>query len=224
MTSHSIEIENSSVRFTRNEKSLSMQLAEKILKKLADYPQQEGVQNPYINRYALTNLRHYFEYMLKQTGKRVLLVGEAPGYKGCCITGIPFTSGKVFKNVSHQMLQELKTKILLPSIVGESTATIVWNYLATKDKTPLFWNSFPFHPYRTGNPASNRPPTNVEIKIGSQILAEIIELYQPELIAGIGHKGIKALEFIFPTQTFTYIRHPSNGGKMKFIKGMDNIL
>jgi uracil-DNA glycosylase len=132
----------------------------------------------------------------------VLLVGEAPGYKGCRITWIPFTSGRVFQDVAHPMLQELRTKITLPAITGESTATIVWNYLAEKEKTPFFWNSFPFHPHCTDNPASNRAPTNTEIEFGSQILTDTVEMYKPDLIAGIGHKGIKAIKHTFPTQAF----------------------
>jgi hypothetical protein len=38
-----------------------MQSVEKILKKLAIYPHQEGVGNPYAEQYALDNLRHYFD-------------------------------------------------------------------------------------------------------------------------------------------------------------------
>lgn len=144
-----------------------MQSIDNILKRLAGYPHEDGVGNPYAEQYAIDNLRHYFEYMLNETGKRVLLVGEAPGYRGCRITGIPFTSGRVFQNVAHPMLQDLSTKITLPSMESESTATIVWNYLAEKGKTPFFWNSFPFHPHRLGNAASNRAPTNTEIEFGS---------------------------------------------------------
>lgn len=201
-----------------------MQSVEKILKKLSGYPYKDGVGNPYAEQYALDNLRLYFEYMLNETGKRVLLVGEAPGYKGCRITGIPFTSGRIFNDIAHPMLQELSTKITLPTVAGESTATIVWNYLAEKRKTPFFWNSFPFHPHCAGTEASNRPPTNAEIEFGSEILADVVEMYKPEVIAGVGHKGIRALKLAFPGQTFTYIRHPSNGGKPEFIKGMNSVI
>ena len=195
-----------------------------LLEKLASYPQQEGVGNPYTEQYALDNLRHYFEYMFNQPGKRILLVGEAPGYKGCRITGIPFTSGRVFQDVPHPMLKALKAKISLPVISGENTATIVWKYLAEQKTTPLFWNAFPFHPHHIGNPESNRPPTDIEVKYGSEVLDDIVRIYKPDLVAGIGHKGIKALRMGSPHSEFTYVRHPSNGGKPDFITGMNNLL
>lgn len=122
------------------------------------------------------------------------------------------------------MLQELRNKINVPTIEAERTATIVWRYLSETGKTPFFWNSFPFHPHKTDNPDTNRTPTKAEIGFGSQILADIVEIYKPELIAGIGHKGIQALKYTFPDQTFTYIRHPSNGGKTEFIRGMNSVI
>jgi hypothetical protein len=84
--------------------------------------------------------------MLNQRGKRILRVGEALGHRVCYITGIPFTSGRAFRKIPHQLLVALKSKIQLPRVKAESTATIVWNYLSEKETTPLFWNSFPFHP------------------------------------------------------------------------------
>ncbi len=43
----------------------------------------------------------------------VLLIGEAPGYKGCKITGIPFTSGEVVapKKLKETVRAELKEAV-----------------------------------------------------------------------------------------------------------------
>lgn len=201
-----------------------MKRIEKLLKKLADFPHSTTVGNPYIEQYALDNLRHYFDYMLNQTGKRVLLVGEAPGYRGCRITGIPFTSGRVFLQIPHPLLIALKDKIQIPQLEAESTATIVWNYLAGRDKTPLFWNSFPFHPHHKNKVHGNRPPTDAEVNFGSEILGELHQIYKPDFVAGIGRKGATALRQILPGQTISYIRHPSNGGKTQFIEGMNSVV
>ena len=197
---------------------------EKLLNKLASFPNSEMVGNPYAEKYAVDNLRYYFEYMLNQSGKRILLVGEAPGHKGCRITGIPFTSGRAFHEIPHPMLIALKDKIQLPSIEAESTATIVWSFLSEKDTTPLFWNSFPFHPHPAGINNKNRPPSDAEVIFGSEILGELHQIYNPDFVAGIGHKGISALKRIFPDQEFQYIRHPSNGGKPQFVEGMNNVI
>jgi len=201
-----------------------MESVELLLEKLARYPSSDTVANPYREQYAVDNLRYYFEFMFRQSGKRIMLVGEAPGHRGCRITGIPFTSGRVFRDVSHPLLLKLKEKISLPLVETESTATIVWNYLLGKEVTPLFWNSFPFHPFHAGKAAGNRAPSDSEVEFGSKMLRELHDIYRPDFVAGIGHKGVAALSHIFPSQDILYIRHPSNGGKPQFIEGMDNVI
>lgn len=201
-----------------------MKLIEELLVKLAGYPHSDTVANPYLEQYAINNLRHYFEYMLDYGGKRVLLVGEAPGHRGCRITGIPFTSGRAFQEIQHPLLIALKDKIQLPRIEAESTATIVWNYLSEKKNFPLFWNSFPFHPHEKDKPNGNRAPTESEVKFGAKIVSELHQIYKPEVVAGIGYKGVAALKLIFPEQSINYIRHPSNGGKSQFIEGMNSVI
>ena len=96
--------------------------------------------------------------------------------------------------------------------------------MSEKEAVPLFWNSFPFHPHEKGNVNGNRAPTATEVKFGAEILSELHHIYKPEFIAGIGHKGVAALEKILPEQTIRYIRHPSNGGKPQFIEGMNLVL
>ena len=116
-----------------------------ILQFIAKLKKQKNtttISNPYRDAALADNLLSYLELMLKTDGKRILLIGEAPGYKGCKITGIPFTSGKVFENVKHPVLSTLRKNLHLSKIESENNATIVWNYLATKTCTPLFWNSF----------------------------------------------------------------------------------
>ena len=211
-------------RLPCNDTKIFMDNIEYLLEKLSTYPNTNMVANPYNNSYAVDNLRLYFKYVFNQKGKRILLVGEAPGYKGCGITGIPFTSGRIFHDLHHPLLRYLKDKITLPFIESENTAKIVWEYLTAKNLTPLFWNSFPFHPHDKGNKISNRTPTKQEIEFGSDILKELSNIYQPDVIAGIGRKGAAALSHVFPGQSIKYIRHPSRGGKTKFIEGINTII
>lgn len=126
--------------------------------------------------------------------------------------------------MDYPLLAALKDKIQLPRIETESTATIVWNYLSEKEITPLFWNSFPFHPHDKGKINGNRAPNDAEVKFGAEILSELYHIYKPEFVAGIGHKGVAALKQAFPKQTISYIRHPSNGGKAQFIEGMNSVI
>ena len=120
-----------------------MQTIQEFIDELKKYKNTLTVSNPYLEAGVSENLKAYLELMLSIDGKRILLIGEAPGYKGCKITGIPFTSGRVFDKVEHPILTQLKNKLRLSKIESENTATIVWNYLATKNNTPLFWNLLP---------------------------------------------------------------------------------
>ncbi|AOY88038.1 hypothetical protein BKP64_07560 [Marinobacter salinus] len=171
------------------------------------------------------NLRLYFQYMNAfPSTKKILLVGEAPGHKGCGVTGIPFTSGAAFQDGQHPLLQQLNSQISLPYVESENTATIVWEYLYAKENTPLFWNSFPFHPHPESTQATNRAPTNDEIDEGVRYLREIREWYRPDVVASVGWKGMRGLSKAFPGENFLYIRHPSFGGKRDFISGMENVI
>ncbi len=182
------------------------------------------VANPYLVPGVAANLQAYLEVMLKVEGKRILLIGEAPGYKGCKITGVPFTSGKVFENIRHPVLLEVKKKLVLKKVEAEGTATIVWNYLAAKNNTPLFWNSFPYHPHPEDNEDKNRAPNNDEMKSGIRFLYALNRMFKPELIAGIGYSGTGSARQAFPERQIQYIRHPSFGGKSDFIEGMNKII
>lgn len=195
-----------------------------FITKLQKQKNTQTVSNPYLELGVSENLEIYIESMLKTNGKRILLVGEAPGYKGCKITGIPFTSGKVFKNVNHPILAAIKDKLILKKIESENTATIVWNYLDTKENTPLFWNSFPYHPHPSNNENKNRAPTDEEIEYGVKFLHALNKIFKPKVIAGIGYSGVDCAKRAFPDQEITYIRHPSFGGKSEFIEGMNEII
>ena len=200
-------------------------LSERFFKDLEVRNSTSTVANPYRHQHALTNLELYLQWMATvPTTNRVMLVGEAPGHRGCGITGIPFTSGTAFEYGAHPLLRQLKTKISLPYIESESTATIVWEYLARKQNTPLFWNSFPFHPHPEGNRATNRAPTNDEIDEGVRYLREIREWYRPHIVASVGWKGMRGLSRAFPGEEFLYIRHPSRGGKRDFMLGVENVI
>jgi len=201
-----------------------MQNVLEFVQKLQSQGNSTIISNPYLNDSIADNLRVYLDAMLKIKGKRILLVGEAPGYKGCKITGIPFTSGDVFETIEHPLLRKVKKKITLKNIEKENTASIVWRYLADKKTMPLFWNSFPYHPHPKNDKNKNRAPSRQEIEQGVIYLKALNQLFRPKVIAGVGNAGVKCAKLAFPETKITYIRHPSFGGKTDFIKGMDLIL
>lgn len=132
-------------------------------------------------------------YLEARADAPLLLVGEAPGYRGARISGIPFTSERQ----------------LTGSGPAEATATIVHRVLAELGLAGqvLLWNVVPTHP---GSATSNRPPTAAEVAAGlpfAQALAD------GRRIVAVGRIAAAALGA-------EYVRHPSHGGLAEFREGL----
>lgn len=171
----------------------------------------------------INNLRLYLNYINKQKPK-YLFVGEAPGYNGCRITGIPFTSEYILtQNYGKGMFgKENGYKIINTNKPQkEPTATIIWEIFSHKKILPCFWNAFPFHPYKDGNPLSNREPDKSEKAIGLNILLELVDILRIKNFIAIGKVSYNML--IKNGIRCEYIRHPANGGKSEFIMGLKKI-
>lgn len=139
-----------------------------------------------------TRYRRLVEYLGSRASAPLLLVGEAPGYRGARISGIPFTSERQLAGTGP----------------AEATATIVHRALAELGLTEaaLLWNVLPAHPHRPGDPCSNRPPRRAEIAAGAPFLAE---LAAGRRVIPVGRLAGRALNT-------EWIRHPSHGGARRF--------
>lgn len=196
---------------------------ENFINKLSEYS-DDKVNNQYINDVQKSNLLKYFEnmFLLKPS---ILLVGEAPGYKGCALTGIPFTSEFIINN--HKTLDVLNGCIVFGK-QKESAATIVWetlDELIKEDRVsiiPLMWNIFPFHPIEGNKIKSNRTPNAEECTYGFIMLNELLDIF-PSIVK-IYAIGAKADEKIKCHPKYAgKLRHPARGGKSEFRKGMHSI-
>src|SRR5437762_4840122 len=98
--------------------------------------------------------RRLAAYLDAHRDARVLLVGEAAGYRGARVSGIPFTSERQ----------------LTGSGPAEATATIVQRTLGELELDAVCWNVVPTHP---GTARSNRRPTRAEVAAGRPFLEEI---------------------------------------------------
>ena len=135
-------------------------------------------------------------YLEARSDARLLLVGEAAGYRGARVSGIPFTS-------ERQLTGEPP---------GEASATIVRAVLADLGLADdvLLWNVVPTHPHRAGRPASNRAPTEGEIEAGMRFVRE---LARGRTVVAVGRVAQHALGG-------PYVRHPSHGGASLFRAGL----
>lgn len=166
------------------------------------------------------NLQTYLELM-GQWQPKLLLVGEAPGYRGCRLTGIPFVSPHVLAGLGQQF-QQLSSLFQpveeWPYIQREASATIVWRTVGHWQPLPLLWNIFPFHPYQPGEPQTNRTPTAGEIALGRPFLTKLCQLFPQAKLVAVGKKASIALAKW--EMVHTAVRHPSHGGAKQFQAAM----
>ncbi len=169
------------------------------------------------------NLSRYLLAM-QERNPAWLLVGEAPGYRGCRLTGIPFTSEAVIW-AQHDgddvdaFWRESETTAWQRRPEGgpaqaEATATIVWRTVGELERLPVLWNALPFHPHRTGLPNSNRTPARKELEMGQPFLLSLMALFPAARPIAVGQKAGQALTRW--GQDAPQIRHPSHGGARLF--------
>lgn len=174
------------------------------------------------NQIRRENLRAY----LQRTAvlqPRFMLVGEAPGYRGARLTGIPFASPYALTQLpTHLGTAPLTMPDEWPHIQKEASATMMWEILGQVTAVPLIWNAFPFHPHQPTNPQSNRKPTQKELALGRPFLQELRNLFTIHTVIAVGNTAADALtRWHIPHEK---VRHPSHGGKQQFQQGLFRLL
>jgi hypothetical protein len=167
------------------------------------------------------NLTRYLTDMARRS-PRVLMLFEAPGYRGCALSGLPVTSERVMlRGVEKWGLfgAGYRQTSSHPQGVAEMTASILWGALAEHaDQPPLIWNAVPLHPHKPGERQSNRTPTVAEQRMGGQFVGRVLEIFDVELILGVGRKAQRTLSELGIAHV--PLRHPSQGGKAAFVEGL----
>ncbi len=150
-----------------------------------------GTFNQYAASERLRDRLH--AYLEARADAAVVLVGEAAGYRGARVSGIPFTSERQLTGAGP----------------AEASSTIVHRVLAELgvEDAVLLWNVVPTHP---GTAASNRRPTRAEVAAARPFLSEVA---RGRRVVAVGR--LAAEELGAP-----YVRHPSHGGASEFAEGL----
>ena len=172
------------------------------------------------------NLAGYLR-QLAERRPRVLLVGEAPGYRGMRITGVPFTNIPILRSgIPHfGLLGEAngyEVPPVPPGVAPEPTATVLWQVLVELDFLPALWSAYPLHPHRPGAPLSNRTPTAREAAEWSWSWRALQELLGIERVIAVGN--IAAASLTRSGYEVPRVRHPAHGGKALFASGLRELL
>lgn len=167
------------------------------------------------------NLRLYLEEIGKPS---MLLIGEAPSYRGGRLTGIAFTSETLMLCGIAGHLGEhrgYRKATPGPQRSTEASATMVWATIQSIKPLPLLWNAFPFHPFQHGNPFSNRMPAAGELLAGQPFIERVLDLFPIQRIVAIGNHADRSLEKLGIDHA--KVRHPSQGGKREFVIGIERL-
>lgn len=178
------------------------------------------------------HLRCYLEQRLKTT--RLVLVAEAPSWRGAKFTGIAMTSERILLDehpdvpASAVMLpigQRTSSEKHFARSLAEQTATIVWSKLLDRGFRSdefVLWNAFPCHPHEAGNPRSNRRPRLDELKVTADVLPSLLALLGQPRVVAVGKVAETALcRLRVPART---VRHPAKGGTTEFRNAMTQVV
>jgi uracil-DNA glycosylase len=172
------------------------------------------------------NLALYLQQLADHRPSTVL-VGEAPGFRGMRITGVPFTNASILQQgIPHFGLfgsvngYELPDD--LPTVAAEPTATVMWRTLVELDFLPVLWSAFPLHPHRPGNPLSNRTPSATEAAAWSWSWRELAEVFGITSVVAVGN--VAHTSMVRTGLSIPKVRHPAHGGKEKFARGLRELL
>lgn len=153
-------------------------------------------------------------------GLRYVLIGEAAGYQGCRISGIPFTSEALLIDGAIPGIAPCPRLSTRARPWSEPSARVVWRSLHQHGiaEATLLWNAFPLHPHRPGEPLSNRTPTQAELRAGEPVLAALRAALPDAVFAAVGGKAADALTRLGCAHV--PLRHPAYGGVSAFEAGI----
>jgi hypothetical protein len=185
-----------------------------------------GVVNPYREAFpeldgpaAAQGRRENLEAYLDRVGTpRLILVGEALGFRGGRFSGIAFTSERQLLGPEDRRLPwagaPFRATSRNPALWLEPSGSIVWDALGGEARGALLWNSFPWHPYGARGPLSNRTPERSLVAANLHVLERLLAETAGAQVLAVGRTAQGALAEIGVEAPA--LRHPAHGGAETF--------
>ena len=153
------------------------------------------------------NLRRY----LDGPHAPILLLGEAPGWRGMTVTGVPFTS---VREVEAGVLPGLELPPE-PQAPWEASSRVFWEAMGQLARpAPAVVAGLPAPPVRGRPPQTNRTPRSSEVRAGGPVAVELIRALGIEVVVAVGRKAQGALAEAGIEAPA--VRHPAQGGARMF--------
>jgi uracil-DNA glycosylase len=168
---------------------------------------------------ALARLRRLHSHLGARP--RVILLGEASGYQGCHVSGIPFTSERLLiAGAIPRVTLSIPRLSSRPLPWSEPSATTVWSTLHELGiaAETVLWNAFPWHPHQSGNKQSNRTPKPQERMLGLPVLEALLAAFPGVELAAVGRHAQQSMADC--GRKAYALRHPSMGGASAFRAGL----
>ena len=166
------------------------------------------------------------ELLHRATEKPVdaIWIGRDLGYRGGRRTGLALTDDvHMYQHAKRWNIELSQGLPTLDSNVTERTAAVIWKMLEFIDARIFLWNVFPLHPYKSGNPFTNRQHNVYERQAGENLLQQLIDLLHPAHIVAIGNDAAASGRRITDSIPIMNVRHPSYGGQTKFQEQISEI-
>ena len=161
----------------------------------------DDCQNPWIYKEQRTN----FEMFLKKyKSSKYILIGEAPGRRGCLQSGVPFCD-------CHTLLEFLdkKDEKNTGKFLKESSAQKIFKVFPCGF---IAWNVFPIQPCKKNG--ENRTPRSNELENGESFLFKFLDIFLIEgkdiiLVGSMAKKYESKIRKKYQSVKIKHIIHPS---------------
>ena len=182
-----------------------------------------GVVNPYRESFpeldgpaAARRRRANLEAYLERVGSpRLVLLGEALGFRGGRFSGIAFTSERQLAGPAGRRLPwagcpPFQATSRNPDLWLEPSGSVVWGALDGDARGVLLWNAFPWHPHTPEGPLTNRTPERGLVTANLDVLESLLAELGKARVLAVGRTAQAALASLGVAAPA--LRHPAYGG------------